>query len=86
MNLITGIVRSMTALITGITLLLTAAFQAGTNLGFDKKDSVDLTTNFLSGTDTFINEPVSDKWSVGFAKNELTPDDYVLVLWLLSVK
>ena len=76
MNLITGIVRSMTALITGITLLLTAAFQAGTNLGFDEKESIDLTTNFLSGMDTFISEPVSDKWSVGFAKNELTPDDY----------
>jgi hypothetical protein len=76
MNLITGIIRSMTALITGITLLLTAVFQGATGLGFDDKESVDLTTNFLSGMDTFINEPVSDKWSVGFAKNELTPDDY----------
>lgn len=76
MNLITGIVRSMTALITGITLLLTAVFQSGTGLGFEKKENVDFTSNFLSGMDNFIDEPVSDKWSVGFAKNELTPDDY----------
>ena len=76
MNVITGIIRSMTALITGITLLLTAAFQSATNLGFDKKENVDSTSYFLSGMDSFISEPVSDKWSVGFAKNELTPDDY----------
>lgn len=76
MEIINGIIRSMTALITGFTLLLTAAFQGGTGLGFDKKDTVDLTSNFLAGTETFISEPVSDKWSVGFAKNELTPDDY----------
>ena len=76
MNTITGIVRSMTALITGITLLLTAVFQGATGLGFEKKENVDFTSDFLSGMDTFIDEPVADKWSVGFAKNELTPDDY----------
>lgn len=77
MEIINGIIRSMTALITGITLLLTAAFQGGTGIGFDKKEDVgDLTANFLSGMQAFASEPTSDKWSVGFAKNELTPDDY----------
>ena len=76
MEIINAIIRSMTALITGITLLLTAAFQGGTGLGFEKKEALDLTSNFLSGSETFIDEAVADKWSVGFAKNELTPDDY----------
>ena len=76
MEIINGIIRSMTALITGFTLLLTAAFQGGTGLGFEKKEALDLTSNFLSGSETFIDEAAADKWSVGFAKNELTPDDY----------
>ncbi|MBR5825589.1 MAG: neutral/alkaline non-lysosomal ceramidase N-terminal domain-containing protein [Clostridia bacterium] len=76
MNIITRIIASMTALITGFTFLLTAAFQAGTGLGFDKKETVDLTSNFLAGSEAFIDEAVADKWSVGFGKNELTPDDY----------
>ncbi len=76
MNIITRIIASVTALITGITLLLTGAFQSGTGLGFDKKDTLDLTSNFLTGTSTFIDEAVSEKWSVGYAENELTPDDY----------
>ena len=76
MNLITRIIASMTALITGFTFLLTAAFQGGTGIGFDKKSEVDLTSNFLVGSESFIDEAVSDKWSVGYAENELTPDDY----------
>ena len=76
MNLIKQIIASMTALITGFTFLLTGVFQAGTGLGFDKKEAVDLTSNFLAGSESFIDEAVADKWSVGFAKNELTPDDY----------
>ena len=77
MNIIKRLIASMTALITGITFLLTAAFQAGTGLGFDKKAEIgDLTSNFLAGSEAFIDEALSDKWSVGFAKNELTPDDW----------
>lgn len=77
MNIITRLIASMTALITGFTFLLTAAFQAGTGLGFDKKAEIgDLTANFLVGSETFIDEAATDKWSVGFAKNELTPDDW----------
>lgn len=76
MNLIKRLIASMTALITGFTFLLTAAFQGGTGLGFDKKAELDLTSDFLAGSESFIDEAVADKWSVGFAKNELTPDDY----------
>ncbi len=76
MNFITRIIASMTALITGFTFLLSAAFQGATGIGFDKKHEVDMTSNFLEGTEVFIDEPAADKWSVGYAKNELTPDDY----------
>lgn len=77
MNIIKRLIASMTALITGFTFLLTAVFQAGTGLGFDKKAEIgDLTSNFLAGSEAFIDEAVSEKWSVGFAKNELTPDDW----------
>ncbi len=76
MNFIKRLIASMTALITGFTFLLSAAFQGGTGIGFDKKNEVDLTSDFLTGTETFIDAPVADKWSVGYAKNELTPDDW----------
>lgn len=84
MNIITRIVASVTALITGITLLLTAAFQGGTGLGFEKKEALDLTSNFLTGTTEFIDEAAAEKWSVGYAENELTPDDYDEVRYFLG--
>ena len=40
MNLIKRLIASMTALITGFTFLLTAAFQGGTGIGFDKKSEI----------------------------------------------
>lgn len=76
MNFITRLIASMTALITGLVLLITSAFQGGTGMGFEKKETLDLTSGFLTGSESFIDEAVSDKWSVGFAKNELTPDDW----------
>ncbi len=76
MNFITRLIASMTALITGLVLLITSAFQGGTGMGFEKKENLDLTSGFLTGSESFIDEAVSDKWSVGFAKNELTPDDW----------
>ncbi len=76
MNFITRLIASMTALITGLVLLITSAFQGGTGTGFEKKETLDLTSGFLTGSESFIDEAVSDKWSVGFAKNELTPDDW----------
>lgn len=76
MNFITRLIASMTALITGLVLLITSAFQGGTGMGFENKETLDLTSGFLTGSESFIDEAVSDKWSVGFAKNELTPDDW----------
>lgn len=76
MNFITRLIASMTALITGLVLLITSAFQGGTGMGFGNKETLDLTSGFLTGSESFIDEAVSDKWSVGFAKNELTPDDW----------
>ena len=84
MNIITRIIYSVTALFSGMTLLLTAAFQGGTGIGFDKKSEEQINSNFLSGYETFIDEPVSDKWSVGYAKNELTPEDITKTRYFLG--
>ncbi len=84
MNLITRIIYSMTALISGITLLLTGAFQSGTGLGFDSKDTEAILNNFMPGYEEFIDEPVSDKWSVGYAGRELTPDNIDEVRYFLG--
>ena len=84
MNMIKRIVYSMTALISGITLLLTAAFQGGTGTGFPDRPTEEITADFLSGNGAFISEPVSDKWSVGYARNELTPEDITKTRYFLG--
>ncbi len=84
MNMITRIVYSMTALISGIMVLLTGVFQSGTGLGFEGKDEEKILNNFMPGYEEFIDEPVSDKWSVGYAKNELTPDNIDEVRYFLG--
>lgn len=84
MNIITRIIYSMTALISGITVLLTGVFQSGTGLGFGSKPEDAIAKNFMSGYEVFIDEPVSDKWSVGYAKNELTPDNIDEVRYFLG--
>ncbi len=84
MNMILRLFYSMTALISGITLLLTGAFQSGTGIGFDSKDADKILGNFMPGYENFIDEPVSDKWSVGYAKNALTPDNIDEVRYFLG--
>ena len=44
MNFITRLIASMTALITGLVLLITSAFQGGTGMGFENKETLDLTS------------------------------------------
>ncbi len=75
MNMLMRLFYSLTALASGIVVLLTGIFQSGTGLGFDSKDADSILNNFMPGHEEFIDAPVSDKWSVGYAKNELTPDN-----------
>ena len=84
MNMIKRIVLSVTAIFSGITLLLTAVFQGGTGIGYDGKPEEEIKKNFLPGYETFIDEPVADKWSVGYAKNELTPEDITKTRYFLG--
>ncbi len=82
--MIMRIFYSLTALVLGIPLLLSAVFQSGTSLGYDSKPEDKLLNNFMPGYEEFIDEPVSDKWSVGYAKNELTPDNIDEVRYFLG--
>lgn len=78
MFFINGVLRwfyGIAAVLIGLPLLLSSAFQSGTSLGYSSRPDDEISANFLSGSESFIDEAVSDKWSVGYAKNELTPDD-----------
>ncbi len=65
---------SVFSVLIGLPLLLSALFQSGTGLGYESRPD-DLSKNFLSGSASFVEETESDSWKVGYAKNELTPDD-----------
>ncbi len=75
MAFVTRLFYSVFSVILGIPLLLSALFQSGTSLGYESRPDDEISKNFLSGSQSFVQEATSDKWRVGYAKNELTPDD-----------
>lgn len=75
MATITRFLSAVTAVITGLPLLITALFQCLTTTGYDERPVDAINANFLTGTQTFIDEAEADSWSVGYARDVLTPDD-----------
>lgn len=75
MATIIRLVRAVTAVLTGLPLLLTAVFQSATSTGYGERDTQAVNENYLEGSAEFIDEAKSDHWSVGYAKEVLTPDD-----------
>lgn len=59
----------------GLPMLLSAVFQSLTLVGYDERPTEEISANYLEGSSEFIDEAQSDCWSVGYAKNIITPDD-----------
>ncbi len=75
MATITRFLAAVTAVLTGLPLLVTAVFQSLTNTGYDSRPTEAISANFLEGSESFIDDAQADNWSVGYARNVLTPDD-----------
>lgn len=63
------------AVLTGLPLLLSAIFQSLTTVGYDERPVEEISANFLEGSTEFIDEAKAESWSVGYAREVLTPDD-----------
>ncbi len=73
-----GFVRTMAAVMAvllGLPTLLVALGKSLTTIGYPDRPTAAIAENFLEGTDGFIDEAVSDNWSVGYGRHSLTPDD-----------
>ncbi len=66
---------SVSSVLIGLPLLFTALFQSGVSVGYKDRPDAEISKNFLSGSEAFVQEAAADSWKVGYAKNELTPDD-----------
>lgn len=66
---------SIIAVFVGLPLLISSAVTSGTSLGYGARPDAEISANFLEGSESFVDAATSDCWSVGYAKNELTPDD-----------
>ena len=67
--------KAVTAVLTGLPLLFTAVFQSLTLTGYGSRPVEEISKNYLEGSAEFVDEAVADGWSVGYARNVLTPDD-----------
>ncbi len=63
------------AVLMGLPLLLSSVLQSATKTGYDERPTEEISSNFLEGSESFLDEAVSEYWSAGFAKRSLTPAD-----------
>ncbi len=63
------------AVLTGLPLLLSALLQSLAMIGYDSRPQDKISANFLEGSAEFIDEAKAESWSVGYAREVLTPDD-----------
>ncbi len=63
------------AVLTGLPLLLSAVMQSATKIGYDERPAEEISSNFLEGSESFIDEAQAEYWSAGFARRNLTPTD-----------
>lgn len=63
------------AVLMGLPLLLSSVLQSATKTGYEGRPTEEISNNFLEGSESFIDEAVSEYWSAGFAKRSLTPTD-----------
>ena len=75
MAVITRWLSAIMAVLVGLPLLVSAVFQSLTKIGYDERPAEAIAENFLEGNKDFIDEASSEYWSVGYAKDVLTPDD-----------
>ncbi len=72
------------AVLMGLPLLLNAVLQSATKTGYDSRPVEAISSSFLEGSDSFIDEAVSEYWSVGFARRSLTPEDITETRYFLG--
>lgn len=84
MNTVIRWVYGIVWLMLGIPSLLFSSFQGAATLGYEAKPEDEINANFLSGYETFIDEATAAQWSVGYAKNELTPEDVLTERYFLG--
>lgn len=75
MVIITRWLSAIMAVLIGLPLLLSSAFQGLTKIGYESRPVDEISANFLQGSQEFIDEAVADYWSVGYARRVLTPED-----------
>lgn len=63
------------AVLIGLGTLLSAVVQSLAKIGYDERPVEEIAENFLEGSGSFIDEAQAEYWSVGYARNVLTPDD-----------
>ncbi len=68
-------ISAIMAVLIGLPTLLGAVFQSLTKIGYDERPVEAISENFLEGSGNFIEEASAEYWSVGYAKNVLTPED-----------
>ncbi len=75
MIVLTRWISAIMAVLMGLPLLFTAVIQSATKTGYDERPVKEISSNFLEGSESFIDEAVSDYWSAGFSRKSLTPSD-----------
>lgn len=59
----------------GLPLLGSSVLQSAVKIGYDQRDIAAISANYLEGSESFIDEAQAEKWSVGYSKSSITPDD-----------
>ncbi len=75
MAVITRWLSAIMAVLVGLPVLVTAVFQSLTKTGYDQRPVAEIEENFLKGSESFADEAAAEYWSVGYARNVLTPED-----------
>lgn len=75
MEVLTRWFSAIMAVLMGLPLLFNAVLQSATKTGYDERPEEAIRSNFLEGSENFIDEAVAEYWSVGFARRSLTPAD-----------
>lgn len=75
MNIVIRWLSAIMAVLVGLPMLLSAVFQSLTTVGYGARPADEISANFLEGSESFIDEAAAENWSVGYARNVLTPDD-----------
>ncbi len=63
------------AVLMGLPLLLNSVLQSVTKTGYDARPTEEIRSNFLEGSEYFLDEAAAEYWSAGFARISLTPAD-----------